>query len=311
MRLVTIGETLGVVATSGPGPVGSGAAARLGMAGSESNVAIGVTRLGADATWIGHVGDDPFGRLILRELRAEGVDVRGNVLAQPTGLLIREQRTLGHADVTYHRTGSAGAQLSPADIPDDVLVGADLVHISGITAALGDGPAAAADRLVTMAKDAGIPVSLDVNYRARLWTQDAATQALRPLLARADIVFAGEHEAALFTSHTETGKIARALSDLGPRTVVVKLGAKGSQAFRDGLDYVQPAIPVAVADTVGAGDAFAAGYLADLMAGLDPAQCLATAAVMGAFAVSTIGDWEGLPRRDELSLFASTEETQR
>jgi 2-dehydro-3-deoxygluconokinase len=310
-RLVTLGETLGVVASIRPGPVLAGSEARLSMAGSESNVAIGVSRLGGAATWIGHVGDDPFGRLIERELRAEGVDARVIHSPLPTALLLREQRTDGFARITYHRTASAGSCLSPDDIPDDILDGADVLHVTGITPALGAGPAAAVDRMVTLARQREVLVSVDVNYRANLWSEPVAATALRPLLARADVVFAGEHEAALFTERADPSTMARALHEAGAGVAVIKLGARGSWLHGNGLDVGHDALDVGVVDTVGAGDAFVAGYLAELMAGGDPADCLVTATAMGAFAVSTRGDWEGLPRRDELGLLASVEDSLR
>lgn len=310
-RLVTLGETLGVIAVTGAGPVTSGSPARLGIAGSESNVAIGVARLGGRATWIGRVGDDPFGRLVARELRAEGVDARIVVDERSTATLLREQRTSGLARTTYYRSGSAGSQLSADDVTDDVLGRGDLLHVTGITPALGPGPAAAVGRIVSMATERKAVVSFDVNYRAALWSREEALAVLEPLLAKADIVFAGEHEAALFCGPAAPGALAKALCERGASIAVVTGGAAGSWLCADGFEIAQPAHGVRVVDTVGAGDAFVAGFLAEMMDGKDPVQCLATAAAMGAFAVSTLGDWEGLPRRDELHLLDSSDEVLR
>jgi 2-dehydro-3-deoxygluconokinase len=310
-RLVTLGETLGVIATTEPGPVASGSGARLGIAGSESNVAIGVTRLGCRATWIGRVGGDPFGRLVARELRAEGVDARIVLDQRPTGTLLREQRTTGLARTTYYRSGSAGSRLSPEDVADDVLDTADLLHVTGITPALGDGPAAALARVVAMAVERGVRVSFDVNYRAALWSSEEAVVALEPLLGKADIVFAGQHEAALFCGPASPAALAKSLHETGGSMAVVTGGAAGSWVCGDGFELAQPAHRVRVVDTVGAGDAFVAGFLAELMAGHDAVHCLATATALGAFAVSTLGDWEGLPRRAELALLESVDEVLR
>jgi 2-dehydro-3-deoxygluconokinase len=310
-RLVTLGETLGVVASSLAGEWQSGTNARLAIAGSESNVAIGVCRLGARATWIGHVGNDAFGRLIIRELTAEGVDVRATRHDVPTGLLLREQRTADRARVTYHRTASAGSRLSPDDVAPDILDGAALLHITGITPALGEQPAAAVARIVEIAASKGIPISFDVNYRANLWSRDDAANALAPLLAKATIVFASEHEASLFTDHEKPADMARALHYAGPATAIIKRGGNGSHAYAGGEDFRREALNVTAVDTVGAGDAFAAGYLADFMNGAHTAQCLDTATVTAAFAVSTLGDWEGLPRRNELALLSTLDDTIR
>ncbi len=311
-RVVTLGETLGVVASTHPGPVEVGSTARLSIAGSESNVAIGLARLGVGATWVGHVGADPFGRLIERELRAEGVDARVVREDVPTAVMIREQRTSGLSRMTYHRAAMAGSRLSVDDVPDDLLDGADAVHVTGITPALGAGPAAAVDRIVTLAVRRGVLVSFDVNYRANLWSEAMAQKTLHPLLAKADVVFASQHEAALFCDvGADASGSAKALHDAGARLAVLKLGAHGGWAYGDGIDLGQAAHDVPVVDTVGAGDAFVAGYLSELVAGASPATCLATAAAMGAFAVSTLGDWEGLPSRAELALLGSVDDSVR
>jgi 2-dehydro-3-deoxygluconokinase len=300
--LVTVGEVLGVLSAPEPGPLGLGSALRLGIAGAESNVAVGVSRLGGAVTWIGRVSEDDLGEVILRELRAEGVTTLAVRDPAPTSLLLKERRTATHSRVTYYRTGTAGGRLSPQDIPEDVIAGAAVLHVTGITPALGDGPAEAVRRAVDIAADAGVTVSLDINFRSLLWSEEEATGALLPLLARSDLVFAGPHEARLVTGGQDALGLAKGICALGPRDAVIKLGAEGALALLDGQQYRQPAVPVRVEDSVGAGDAFVAGYLAELIAGEPPERRLKTAALLGAFAVSTTGDWEGLPRRTELAL---------
>ncbi|CAM5389129.1 sugar kinase [Streptomyces aurantiogriseus] len=301
--LVTVGDVLAVMAARGPGPFALGTTLRLGIAGAESNVAIGVSRLGGSATWIGRVGDDELGDLVLRELQAEGVTTIAVRDPAPTSLLLKEHRTSTHSRTRYYRTHTAGARLTADDIPEHVVAGAAVLHITGITPALGEGPAAAVTRAVDIAADAGAIISLDVNFRSRLWSETEARAILLPLLRRSDLVFAGPHEAALVVPGADgPEELAKGICDLGPGGAVIKLGAEGAYALLDGLSHRQPAIPVRVHDSVGAGDAFAAGYLAELLAGEPPERRLRTAALLGAFAVSTAGDWEGLPRRAELEL---------
>ncbi|MFF8971814.1 sugar kinase [Streptomyces sp. NPDC014995] len=302
-HLVTVGEALAVLAAPETGPLALGSGLRLGLAGAESNVAVAVSRLGGSATWIGRVSDDSLGDLILRELRAEGVTTVVARDPAPTSLLLRERRTATHSRTRYYRTHTAGSRLSAEDIPEDLVAGAAVLHITGITPALGEGPSQAVTRAVDIAVDAGVPVSLDINYRSLLWSEADARRTLLPLLRRSDLVFAGPHEARLVVPGADTPEeLARGICDLGPAGAVVKLGAEGAYALLDGREYREPAVPVTVHDSVGAGDAFAAGYLAELLAGQPPEHRLRTAAVLGAFAVSTTGDWEGLPRRHELDL---------
>ena len=144
---------------------------------------------------------------------------------------------------------------------------------------------------------------MDVNFRSLLWSEAGARRTLLPLLRRSDLVFAGPHEAGLVVPGVDAPEeLARKICDLGPGGAVIKLGADGAYALLDGRSHRQPAVPVRVYDSVGAGDAFVAGYLAELLAGEPPQRRLRTAALLGAFAVSTAGDWEGLPRRSELGL---------
>lgn len=102
-------------------------------------------------------------------------------------------------------------------------------------------------------------------------------------------------------------ELARRIAELGPRQVIIKLGDAGALALIDGNDYQRDAIKVAVVDTGGAGDAFVAGYIAELLNGLDPHQRLDTAVRTGAFACMVRGDWEGMPRRDELGMLEQSE----
>lgn len=134
----------------------------------------------------------------------------------------------------------------------------------------------------------------DLNYRA--------------FLATADIVFAGDEEAAIAVGPSEDPmELARRIAELGPRQVIIKLGEAGAVALIDGNDYQRDAIKMPVVDTVGAGDALVAGYIAELLNGLDPHQRLDTEVRTGAFACMVFGDWEGLPRRGELGMLEQSE----
>jgi 2-dehydro-3-deoxygluconokinase len=295
--LFTFGETMGLVAAEGIGTLEHVSSFRYAIGGAESNVAIGVARLGGTATWLGRVGPDATGDLIERRLLAEGVRTIAIRDESFTGLMVRYRRTGERTHVDYHRAGSAGSRLLPTDLPGD-LTEADVLHVTGITPALSDSARAAVFQAVERARAAGVTVSVDVNYRAKLWSRFDAAPVLRDLVSRADVAFAGPAEAAIFLGDEEP---VAGLAALGPAEVVVKDGARGCAALLDGKRYEVPALPVTVVDPVGAGDAFVAGYLADRMAGAPPSERLRTAIAAGAFAVTVPGDCEGLPRRDELA----------
>ena len=295
--LFTFGESMGVVAADGIGPLAHARTFSFGIGGAESNVAIGVARLGGEATWLGRVGPDTTGALIGRRLADAGVRALAIQDTMFTGLMVRYHRSGEFMHVDYHRAGSAGSRLTPADIPPAELREAGILHVTGITPALSETCRAAVFQSVETALAAGVPVSLDVNYRSKLWSRLDAATVLRDLVSMVDIVFAGPDEASLFVDDDYPGGLAK----LGPTEVIIKDGGRGCVAQINGERYEVPALPVTVVDPVGAGDAFVAGYLADRLAGEAPSQCLATAIATGAFAVTVPGDCEGLPDRAELA----------
>ena len=309
--LVTLGETMGLLSATEIGPLRHCSTMSISMAGSESNVSIGVRRLGVPAEWIGRIGPDEFGEIILRELRAEGVVAHAVVDEAPTGLMLKERRISGLTRVSYYRTHSAGSRLCPSDIQEAAVAGAGVLHVTGLTLALGTQPAAAVRTALDIAEGAHVPISFDVNYRAALWTANAARPVLRSLLGSVDIVFAGAQEAQLLVDATEPTDLARGIAKLGPSQVVIMRGSAGATALIDGELHDVPAIPVDCVDPVGAGDAFVAGYLSQLLKGSPPNRRLDTAARAGAFAVSAIGDWQGLPRYDELGLLGADDRVLR
>jgi 2-dehydro-3-deoxygluconokinase len=274
------------------------------VAGAEANVAVGLARLGHRVAWAGRLGADEPGRLVLRALRGEGVDV-GHATTDPgapTGAMLRETRVADIARVHYWRSGSAASQQTPAHLARALAAGASVLHLTGITPALGTGPRAAVREAARHAHQHGWTVVLDVNHRARLWSAKEAGDALRPLLEWVHVLIASDDELPVMAGQDEVPRVAGLLGG-GVREVVVKRAAEGADLFlADGWTHHVPARAVPVRDTVGAGDAFCAGYLSGLLDGLDPARRLERATVCGAFAVASAGDWEGLPHRDELTL---------
>ncbi|WUH99537.1 sugar kinase [Spirillospora sp. NBC_00431] len=323
--LVTFGETMARMENPVVGPMRHARTLDLGVGGAESNTAIGLCRLGGTAAWFGRVGDDEFGRLITTVLAGEGVRLGHTVVdrSAPTALLFKERRSGTLTRVQYYRTGSAGSRLRPSDVPHDLIRSARVLHVTGITAAISGTARQALDDAVDTARDAGVPVSLDLNYRRALWTPAEAGESLRNLAKRADLVFATVEEARLIVpgsggdgatarsdgSGDGVAGLAASVAALGPRDVLIKRGAAGVVALCEGRQHVVPARTVPLVDPVGAGDAFAAGYLAEFVRGRPVAERLDTATAAGAYAVTVRGDWEGLPSRADLDLLKSTEDT--
>ncbi|WP_258074230.1 sugar kinase [Arthrobacter sp. Y81] len=311
--LLTFGESM--VSLRSAGPLSAGGALTMHVAGAESNVAVGVARLGHSVSWAGVVGADPHGEFILRQLRAEGVRLQHREDAtRRTGVMFLEHRT---ADVTrafYYRSGSAGSTLSREDVGRALEQGARILHLTGITAALSPESRKAVQYAAERAAADGTVVSLDVNYRSKLWSREEAREVLTPLVRHASIVIASDDELGLVASapagtqnpDAVESAMAAELLGLGVSEVVVKRGAAGAGVHTADGRWETPAVPVTSIDTVGAGDAFTAGYLSALLDGAEVAGRLQRGALTGAFAVSTAGDWEGLPARTELALLATT-----
>jgi 2-dehydro-3-deoxygluconokinase len=310
--VVTLGETMGLFTASSIGSLTHAEQFRLGIGGAESNVAIGLARLGTASTWIGRVGADEVGDLILRELRAEGVSLRATTdAAAQTAVMVKNRRTAHTTRVLYYRAASAGSRLSPEDIDAGLIAEADVLHITGITPALSESAAAAVSHAIDLAESAGVPVSFDVNHRTALWSVARASEVYRSLAARATIVFAGLDEAAMLSDGSSAADFAVGIAALGASEVMIKLGREGCFALIDGHPFTVPAIPVYAIDTVGAGDAFVAGYLAERCAGALPMARLQTGVEAGAFACLGLGDWESLPTRGDLALLARDEPVER
>lgn len=313
MSVVTLGESLGLLVASRIGRLELVPTMDLGFGGAESNVAVGLARLGVPVTWMGRLGDDALGRLIERQLRAEGVNAAAtHDPTAPTALMLKERPAVGSSAVSYYRAGSAGSRLAPEHLDVARIREARILHITGITAALGAGPRAALEAAIDAAIDGGTIVSFDVNHRSRLWSHTTAASAYREIAARADVVFAGDDEAELLTGEREPAAQAAAIIELGPTQAIVKLGAEGAYAFADDHAVEQPAFPVPAVDTVGAGDAFVAGYLAELLAGASLSERLRTAAACGAIACTAPGDWEAAPDRAAIGrLLGASDPVQR
>jgi 2-dehydro-3-deoxygluconokinase len=307
--LVTLGEAMGLLVSTEPVPLRYASTMHLTMAGSESNVAIGVRRLGCSTAWLGRVGDDELGRLVLGRLRAEGVEVGSAVVDEqaPTGLMLKEHRTAQLVRVLYYRQHSAGSRLRPDDLDAELIRSARVLHVTGITPALSESAREAVRAAVAMARASRVTVSLDFNYRSALWTRKAATAELAELVRFADVVFAGEDEASLLVTAGTPEEAALALTTLGPAHAAIKCGPEGAVLASGGRTLRAEPIAVPAVDPVGAGDAFVAGYLAGLLEEAGPEECLRMAAAAGAFAVTVAGDWEGLPTRSELVLLEQAE----
>lgn len=282
-EVVCVGESMAVFVPGEDGPADQVRTWFRGVGGAESNVACALAGLGVRAGWVSAVGDDPFGRAVVAAVAAAGVDVSGVVVdpTKPTGVYIKEANSAG-SPMRYYRLGSAASAMGP-EVLDRIDIDAPrLVHLTGITAALSPRCLALTEALL----DRAGPVSFDVNYRPALWGSDAA-DVLRGLAARADVVLVGSDEAEALWGVSEPDEIRALLPE--PRTLVVKQGSLGATLVEETAVF-EPALRVDVVEPVGAGDAFAAGFLAATLAGQPPRRRLRAGHLQAAGALRTQHD---------------------
>ncbi|WP_017587054.1 sugar kinase [Nocardiopsis ganjiahuensis] len=296
--LVTcVGETMLLLAPAPGTPLDRAGTLRTGVAGAESNVACGVAALGHRAAWLSRVGGDPFGRLLTRTLRERGVDVSGveSDPRRPTGLLAKDPDPSG-SRVHYYRSGSAASALGPELVGHSLVRNARIVHLTGITAALSPSADALSERLLL---GPGTVVSFDVNHRPGLWEPGAAAPRLLDLARSADIVFVGRDEAEALWG-TATAEDVRVLLPGVPRLVVKDAEHGATEFVGDRVAHV-PAPVVDVVEPVGAGDAFAAGYLSGELRGLGSRGRLRLGHLCAGAVLRVVGDLADPPGREALA----------
>ncbi|MFF2092008.1 sugar kinase [Paenibacillus sp. NPDC058174] len=267
-----------------------------GFGGAESNVAIGVARLGGSAGWFGVLGDDPFGKMILKTLRGEGVDVSRSILSSdaPTGMMFREH-VAGRTAVHYYRKHSAASRMEPEQLDEQYIRGAKLLHVTGITTALSDSSRRTVLRAIEIAKEAGVKVCFDPNLRLKLWSIEEARETLLPIAEQADYFLPGWDELKLLYNTDSFEEVKAKLLQLNAVTIVKGFGDT-TLVLDNGKETAVPFYPAEkVIDTVGAGDGFCAGFLAGIMRGMTPAQAVGLASINGSLVVQMRGDWEALP----------------
>lgn len=275
------------------------------LAGAETNVSIGLARLGLRVGWVSRVGNDSFGRFVRNSLAHQRVDC-SHVATDPvcrTGFQLKARAENG-ADpvVEYFRKGSAASHLSLADFDDAYFSRARHLHATGVAPALSDSAMAFAHHAIDFMRAQGKSVSFDPNLRPTLWPSERVmVEQINRLAAKAHWVLPGLGEGRILTGYTQPQDIAAFYLDRGAEKVIVKLGPDGAYFRSADQQGMVAAAPVAkVVDTVGAGDGFAAGVISALLEGLPLQAAVARGNRVGAFAIQVVGDMEGLPTRVQL-----------
>ncbi|MEU2025928.1 sugar kinase [Streptomyces sp. NPDC016469] len=318
--VVCLGESMVTFLPSRPGRLADVPSFDRGIGGAESNVACALAAAGHRAAWVSRVGADGFGDHLVEAVAAYGVDtsfVRRDP-SRPTGIYFRTatDRATDVHEVAYYRAGSAASAMSPVTVPCDELPSGRILHLSGITAALSADCLALLHEL-TAPREGRPLISFDVNYRPGLWREESPA-VLLDLARRADVVFVGEDEAESAWGVAGAAAIREALPE--PGVVVVKHGADGVTVFShepglrpgapEGADEVThvPALRVDVVAPVGAGDAFAAGFLSATLRELPVRDRARHGHLMAAAVLTVPGDLTAPPPRERADRLAALDD---
>lgn len=290
-EVLCVGESMVLVTPVDPTPLEVAEHFTLHVGGAESTVALYLAERGHRSAWLSQVGADPLGRRMLAAVARHGVDTSAVRVVDdaPTGVYFKDPGPES-TQVYYYRAGSAASRMGPANLDGLDWSATRLVHVSGITAGLSASCRALLDAVLAEARDRGVLVSFDVNYRPGLWPVDAAGPVLLELARRADVVFVGRDEAERLWGAPDAGAVAKLLD--APVRLVVKDGAVGATEIAPAAEPVfVPAHVVDVVEVVGAGDAFAAGYLSELLRGSDAAGRLRAGHDLAARSLSSTHDY--------------------
>lgn len=303
---LTVGESMALFSADSPGRMSEVSHYTRHLAGAESNVAIGLARLGLKVAWVSRLGDDQLGRFVQRGIVAEGVDCSSTPLlrGERTGLMFKSMTCDGSdPEVEYHRQGSAASGMGPADLPESLLAQSRHLHLTGILPALSASCDALSEDALRRARRLGVRTSFDVNLRPSLWPDETTMRVrIHALAALADWVMPGLGEAQRLTGLSTPHDIANFYLALGCQVVILKLGAHGAFLKTAGQEVLSVlAVSVShVVDTVGAGDGFAAGVISARLEGLEWRDALERGAWIGARQIQVKGDIDGLPHRQDL-----------
>lgn len=300
-EIITFGETMALMMPNGSKGIEYSPQFQGLFGGAESNVAIGVARLGHRVGWFSRLGKDPFGRMILKKIRGEGVDVsRAELTTEaPTGLMLREVVS-GKTSVYYYRKGSAASTLRPEHLDEEYIKQAKYLHVTGITPALSESCRETAKEAIRLARKNGVKVCFDPNLRLKLWSIEEARGVLLELAQEADYFLPGLDELKLLYQTESFDEIVARLSEL--RAVsIVKGGDDETYIVENGKVSSVPYFKAEqVVDTVGAGDGFCAGFFVGLLKGYSHYEAVRLGNLIGCMVVQMEGDWEGIPTWEQV-----------
>ncbi|MFD2618597.1 sugar kinase [Terrilactibacillus laevilacticus] len=304
LDVITFGEAMAMFIADSIGPLHETRTFSMELAGAETNVAIGLAKLGFKTSFISKVGDDAFGKFIVQKLQEHHVLTDHIVLDtdHATGFQLKSKVEVGDPEVQYFRKGSAASRLYVADFDEDYFLRARHLHMTGIPLALSLSARDFAEHALKFMKQHGKTISFDTNLRPSLWNSEKEMiDTINFFAKQADYVLPGITEGKLLTGYDTPEDIASYYLDAGASAVMIKLGERG--AYYKTLQkegYVKGIQVSRVIDTVGAGDGFAVGVISGLLEKISLEQAIKRGNAIGALAVQSSGDNTGYPNKQKL-----------
>jgi 2-dehydro-3-deoxygluconokinase len=306
-EVLTIGEPMALFVADQEGPLETVDHFTKYVSGSEVNFSVGMSRLGHQVAYITKMGQDPFGKYINHFLQDNHIDTRYFTFddAHTTGFQLKEKVHTGDPEVVSFRKNSAAANMELKDLEAISWQGVKHLHVTGIPPALSQSCRDVMYQLIALAREHGVTISFDPNLRPKQWeSREKMIEVINDLACRCDLVLPGINEGKILLGSDDPKVIADYYLKAGVKTVIVKLGAKGAFVKTQQDSFISAPFKVEkVVDTVGAGDGFAVGVVSALMEGLPLADAAVRGNAIGALAVMAPGDNDGLPNKEQLSVY--------
>lgn len=302
--LVTIGETMISLVPRVSDNVRYGTEFIMRIAGAESNTAIGVQKLGHTAGWIGRIGNDDFGQYVLRMIRAEGVDTSQVTTDREhqTGIMFKGFSQAFGSYVNYYRDLSAASFMEPSVIHEKYIANARILHLTGITPLLSSSCYKTLRYATGIAKAGRTLISFDPNIRFKLWKEQDHSDMLKEFISLSDILLIGLEEADYLFHENDVDKLVKLLfSSYSLQYIAIKDGKNGAWVSDQKATHYIPPVKCRSIDSIGAGDAFNAGFLSGLLEGRDLEICGKMGGISGAHATESTGDIEGLLSKNDMA----------
>lgn len=270
-----------------------------GFGGDSSNFAIAAARQGARVAYVSALGDDAYGRMLRALWAREGVDDRGVATDADafTAIYFVTHDAQGH-HFRFFRKGSAASRLRAQDLPRAVIERCKVLHLSGISLAIGEAACDTCYAAIALARAAGARVSFDTNLRLALWPLDRARAVMTDVLRRCDIALPSYDDIVAITGLTAPEAIADHCLDLGAEVVALKLGSEGALVASTHERHRVPPHPCRAVDATGAGDTFGGAFVARWLAGDGLLEAGRFAAAAAALSTEGYGAVEPIPRAE-------------